>query len=267
MNRRGRPSEAAVEQRRQAILRHVIEHGEARIDDLAARFGVSLMTVHRDLDDLVERRLLRKLRGRVAALPSLTVESAERFRERRHAAEKDALCAAVADLVRPGSTVLLDDSTTLHPLARRLTAVEGLTVVTNSLAIAMILGHADAVEVVLLGGRYRGDFNSCSGPDVTAALARITAEQAFVSAAAVLAGRLFHPSRDSAEVKEAMLAAAHRNILLADHSKFGKTATYAYGDAARYDLVVTDAATPAEEIDALRGLGVPVQIVHPPETR
>ncbi|GLW67608.1 DeoR family transcriptional regulator [Actinomadura rubrobrunea] len=263
MNRKGRPSDAAVERRRQAILRHVMDRGEARIDDLAARFGVSLMTVHRDLDALAERRLLRKLRGRVAALPSLTVESAERFRERLHTAEKEALCAAVADQVRPGTTVLLDDSTTLRPLARRLTRVEGLTVVTNSLAIATILGGADRVEVVLVGGRYRGDFNSCCGPDVTAALARITADQSFVSAAALLEGRLFHPSRDSAEVKEAMLAAARRNVLLVDHSKFGKTATYAYGDAARYDLVVTDAATPAEEIGALRALGVPVHIVHP----
>src|SRR5215203_4082120 len=78
---RTRASEAAVEQRRQEILEYVIEHREVRIDDLTERFGVSLMTMHRDLDDLHERKLLRKLRGKVEAFPALTMETATRFRD------------------------------------------------------------------------------------------------------------------------------------------------------------------------------------------
>ncbi len=250
-----------MEQRRQEILRTVIDLGEVRIDDLTGRFGVSLMTMHRDLDDLADRRLLRKLRGRVAAYPALTMETAKRFREGLHLAQKEALCAAAIHEVSPGQTVFLDDSTTLFPLARRLTELEHLVLVTNSLEIARIVGEDRGTsEVILLGGRYT-EFDSCSGPDVLATLGRIRADLGFVSATTVAGGRLYHPVRDYAELKQAALAAANRNILLADRSKFGRTATYAYGDVGDYDLVIVDDAAPEEEIDAMRTFDTRIQLV------
>ncbi|PXY32234.1 DeoR/GlpR family DNA-binding transcription regulator [Prauserella muralis] len=251
---RTRPPDAAVEQRRQEILRTVIELGEVRIDDLTGRFGVSLMTMHRDLDDLAERKLLRKLRGRVAAYPALTMETAKRFREGLHRTEKEALCARAVREVAAGQTVFLDDSTTLFPLARRLVEVDELTVVTNSLEIARIVGEPGRAEVILLGGRYT-EFDSCIGPDALAALGRIRADVALVSAAAVAGGRLYHPVREYAELKEAALAAANRNVLVVDRSKFGRTATYAYAEAGAYDLVIADSQAPADEVEALRAIG------------
>ncbi|MEU8824589.1 DeoR/GlpR family DNA-binding transcription regulator [Streptomyces sp. NPDC048636] len=265
MPAKARLSQAAVEERRQAVLRHVVEQGEIRIDDLATRFGVSLMTMHRDLDDLDARHLLRKERGRAVAFPALTMETATRFRESARLAAKTALCAAVADRITAGSTLLLDDSTTLYPLADVLASIGQLTVVTNSVGLAQRLGGAPEVDITLLGGRYNGEFNCCTGPDVVSALSRIRADLALTSATAVLEGRLFHPLREYAEIKEAMLASANRSLLLADHSKFGRTATYAYGTAAVYDAVLTDTGTPEEEIAALRGLGVRVERVTPGE--
>ncbi|GAA2812180.1 DeoR/GlpR family DNA-binding transcription regulator [Saccharopolyspora taberi] len=253
-----RPSEAAVEQRRQDVLRHVVDRGQVRIDHLAERFQVSLMTMHRDLDDLAARRMLRKLRGRVEAFPSLTMETATRFRIGLHVPEKEAISAAVADEVRPGSTVLLDDSSTLFPLARLLTSVDGLTVVTNSVTIAQIMSGSD---VVLVGGRYRGEFDSCTGPDVLRALSRLRADIAFMSVTTITEGRLFHPIQDYAEIKEALHGSARRTLLLADHSKFGKTATYAHGDVGSFDLVVTDDGTPQHELDAIRAFGTGVRVV------
>ncbi|MBL1101959.1 DeoR/GlpR family DNA-binding transcription regulator [Streptomyces coffeae] len=265
MPAKARLSQAAVEERRQAVLRHVVEHGEIRIDDLATRFDVSLMTMHRDLDDLAARHLLRKERGRAVAFPALTMETATRFRESARLAAKTALCAAVADRITPGSTLLLDDSTTLYPLADVLASVGQLTVVTNSVGLAQRLSGAAEVDITLLGGRYNGEFNCCTGPDVVSALSRIRADLALTSATAILEGRLFHPLREYAEIKEAMLASANQSLLLADHSKFGRTATYGYGTAAVYDAVVTDTGTPEEEIAAIRGLGVRVESVAPEE--
>lgn len=265
MSARTRLSQAAVEERRQAILRHVAEHGESRIDDLARGFDVSLMTMHRDLDDLAQRHLLRKERGRAVAFPALTMETATRFRENSALAAKSALCAAVADRVRPGSTVLMDDSTTLFPLAPVLARLDQLTVVTNSVGLAQRLGRAPGVNITLLGGHYHGDFNSCTGSAVTGALSKIRADLALMSATAVLEGRLFHPLQEYAEVKLAMLASAEQALLLADHSKFGKTATYTYGTVADYHAVITDTHTPEAEFAAIRELGVAVETVEPEE--
>ncbi|WP_030018682.1 DeoR/GlpR family DNA-binding transcription regulator [Streptomyces monomycini] len=266
MSAKARLSQAAVEQRRQAVLRYVADRGALRIDALADRFGVSLMTMHRDLDDLAGRHLLRKERGRAVAFPALTMETATRFRESAGLAVKTALCAAVAEHITPGSTLLMDDSTTLYPLAGML-ARQGraarLTVITNSIGLAQRLGAAPGVDVTLLGGRYQSEFNSCTGPEVTRGLARLHADLALMSATAVLDGRLFHPLREYAEVKEAMLAAAGRAALVVDSSKTGKRATYAYGTAARYGTVVTDTATPAAELAALRATGAAVEVVDP----
>jgi DeoR/GlpR family transcriptional regulator of sugar metabolism len=260
---RTRSSQAAVEERRQAVLRYVAEHGETRIDDLADRFGVSLMTMHRDLDDLAHRSLLRKERGRAVAFPAVTMETATRFRESNNASVKAALCAAAIARIRPGSTVLMDDSTTLFPLADALPQLDRITVVTNSVGLAQRLGSAAGVQVTLLGGRYQGEFNSCTGPEVTRALSRIRADLALLSATAVHSGQLFHPVSEYVEVKLAMLASAERALLLADHSKFGKTATYAYGTASDYEAVITDTRTSDAEIAAIRSLGIPVEAVDP----
>ncbi|WP_059005709.1 DeoR/GlpR family DNA-binding transcription regulator [Streptomyces specialis] len=266
MPTKARLSQAAVEERRQAVLRHVVAEGESGIGALAERFGVSLMTMHRDLDDLAARHLLRKERGRAVAYPALTMETATRFRVDANLAVKSALCAAAAARIAPGSTLLVDDSTTLYPLAAALAGIEQLTVVTNSVGVAQrMAAAAPGADVTLLGGHYRGEFNCCTGPEVARALARLHADVALMSATAVLQGRLYHPMREFVEVKEAMLASAARALLLVDHSKFGKTATHAYGTATGYEAVITDAATPAEEIDALGALGVPVETTTAPE--
>jgi DeoR/GlpR family transcriptional regulator of sugar metabolism len=256
-----RPSEAAVEQRRQEILRYVVDRRETRIDALADRFEVSLMTMHRDLDDLASRKLLRKHRGRVEAFPSMTMETATRFRERLNESGKELLAAASVDQVQAGSTIIMDDSTTLFPLARRLVGIEQLTVFTNSVRVAQILSQSANAEVMLVGGRYQQEYDSSTGPEVLRSLSRLRADVSFSSTPAITGGRLFHPIRDYAEIKEAMWASAGRNVLLADHSKFGRTATFAYGDARSYDLVVTDDGVPSDELDAVRDLEVEVRVV------
>jgi len=259
-DRKTRPSDAVVEQRRQDILDHVIEQGEARIDDLTSKFKVSLMTMHRDLDDLAERRLLRKLRGKVEAYPALTIESAARFRDTLHHGEKEALGDAAANHVQPGQTVFVDDSTTLLPLVKRLAEIDALTVVTNSLHAARLLGPK--VDVVLAGGRYSHEYDSCAGPEVLNLLDSIRADVSFVSVTAVAVGRLFHPDRDYAELKKAALKVANHNVLVVDHSKFGRTATYAHGDVGDYDLLITGEATPTEEIEAALNAGTAIEIVE-----
>jgi DeoR/GlpR family transcriptional regulator of sugar metabolism len=256
-----RPSDAAVEQRRQDVLEFVTEHREVRIDDLPERFGVSLMTIHRDLDDLAERRLLVKLRGKVEAYPALTVETATRFRDGLNQPEKEALAIAAVAHVEPGQTVFVDDSTTLFPLVHRLAEFSQLVVITNSLRIAQILGPAAGVEVVLLGGRYSNEFDSCMGPHVLAAMDRIRADIGFISVTAVAAGRLYHPVQDYAELKMAVLRSSNRNVLVVDNSKFGKTATYPHGNVGDYDLMITDDAAPTPEIEAAANFGTAVELV------
>jgi DeoR/GlpR family transcriptional regulator of sugar metabolism len=238
-----------------------MEAGEIGIDQLADEFTVSLMTMHRDLDELAQRRLLRKLRGRAVALPTVTMETASRLRADVQAAQKAAIAEAVLDQLPPHGTLLMDDSTTLFPLARRLDECGRYTVATNSIGLARIVADTKGSEVILLGGRYDPTFDATTGVEVLRAVQRLHADVALMSAVAVSEGRLYHPIQDFAAIKEAMLEAAARHILLVDSSKFGRRSTHAHGDVRAYDLVVTDQATPAAEAEAIRALGVPLRCV------
>jgi len=260
MTGRARPPDAVVAARRDRIMERVGAAGEVSIAELADELGVSLMTVHRDLDVLASRSLLRKLRGRAAALHPMDAELGIQFRRRANLAEKDAIATAAAELVPPGSTILMDDSTSCLPLVAKLADRTPVTVITNFLQLARVAGAEANVAVIVLGGRYAADFDAVFGHEVYQALRCVHAAYYFGSAPAITAGTLYHPTRDSAHVKQAMLEAAAHHVLLADHTKFGRTAPFIFAHARDYDVLVTDAHTPVEELDAWRRDGVRVSV-------
>lgn len=90
----------------------------------------------------------------------------------------------------------------------------------------------------------------------------IRADVSFVSVTAVAIGRLYHPDRDYAELKKTALKIANHSVLVVDHSKFGRTATYAHGDVGDYDLLITGETTPTEEIEAALNAGTAIEIVE-----
>lgn len=266
MSVKSRPSQAVVEERRRAILSRVADAGEIRIAELAEHFNVSLMTMHRDLDQLASRNLLRKERGLAVAFPMLTMETATRFREGVNRELKAALCAAAVRYIKSGGTILVDDSSTVLPLAAELRkgGIEQLGVVTNSLGVAERMAEElPRADLTLLGGRFQSEFNSCTGPEVTRVLARTHVDLVLMSATAVLGGNLYHPVREVAEIKEAMLASGSEALLLIDHTKFGKAATHMHGSVAAFRAVITDAETSTGEIFALRETGVAVDVIDP----
>ncbi len=108
--------------RRQLLAELVMAEGTMRIEEITDRFGISLMTAHRDLDELVNRGLLRKTRGIVSAAPTSLIESSDVYRSGRQLAEKRAIAEAAATLVEPGQGDLLrrfHHRPRTHPLSRR----------------------------------------------------------------------------------------------------------------------------------------------------
>src|SRR5574340_1716953 len=99
-------------ERHDAITEILLRAGSMRIEELDDRFGVSTMTIHRDLDTLAAKGILRKSRGSVTAVATSLVEASIEYRTRQHQAEKQAIAHAAFELVEPGQAVILDDSTT-----------------------------------------------------------------------------------------------------------------------------------------------------------
>ncbi|QTX04963.1 DeoR/GlpR family DNA-binding transcription regulator [Agromyces archimandritae] len=248
--------------RQRAITEAVMAEGAVRIEDLAERFGISIMTVHRDLDELEGRGLLRKSRGVATALSSALVESSDVYRSSRQLAEKEAIAQAAADFIEPGQAIILDDSTTTLQLVPHLQAKKPLTVITNTLTIMAELRATNGITLLGLGGQY---YNWCSafmGRITTTTLAKLRADVLLMSTSAISDDIAFHQTQETVDVKRAMFEAAGTRILLADHTKFDKRALHAMLPLADFDAVVVDAGTSARHVERLKEAGVRVVVAR-----
>ncbi len=106
--------------RRQQIAETVMAEGSMQIEDLTERFGISLMTAHRDVDELVSRGLFRKSRGIVSAAPTSLIEASDLYRVTRQSEEKKLIAEAAMQFVEPGQAIFFDDSTTVLQMVPHL---------------------------------------------------------------------------------------------------------------------------------------------------
>lgn len=260
------------EERQRSIAEAVLAEGTLRIDTLAQRFGISVMTAHRDLDELATRGLLHKSRGLATALPSSLVESSDVYRRGQQRASKRALGQAAAGLLEPGQAVILDDSTTTFAMAPWLAGRAPLTVITNYLPLLNELVGQRDISLVGLCGEYHAWSGSFLGGLTTDTLSRMRADVVVMSTSAVHDGTCYHPTRETVDTKRAMLAAAATRILLVDHTKFERRALHALAPLTEFDRVLVDPRTPEHQRQELRQREVAVSVVtlpavpEPPET-
>ena len=255
-----RPNMSKQGTRQREIVAAVIAEGSIRIDELADRFGISAMTVHRDLNDLEEQGLLRKARGAATALPNSVVESSDAFRIGQQNKSKTALARAVLEFVEPGQAVFLDDSTTVSHLVPLLASVTPLTVITNYLPNMDALRSMPGIELVALGGIYRGWCSAFMGRLTTQSIEQMRADIFITSTAAIVDDTCFHQSQETVDIKRAMFDASALRVLAVDHTKFEKRALYRLAALDEFDHVVVDSATGADHVNRLRQHGTSVTV-------
>jgi DeoR/GlpR family transcriptional regulator of sugar metabolism len=246
--------------RRQLIAEAVMGEGSVRIEDIADRFGISLMTAHRDLDELVSRGLLRKARGVASAAATSLNESSNVYRSSRQSAEKKALALAAMRFVEPGQAIFCDDSTTVLQMARYLPSKVPLTVITNSLTLMNELRGARDLNLLGLGGQYYSWCNAFMGRMTTQEISHLRADTLFMSMSAITDDMVFHQFLEIVDTKRAMFQSASKRILLADHTKFDRRALHAFSPLSHFDVVIVDDGTPAAYLERMRAQGINVVV-------
>jgi DeoR/GlpR family transcriptional regulator of sugar metabolism len=252
----------SANERRREIVNLVMERKTVGLDDLAEQLGVSRMTIHRDLDLLEERGLLRKERGGATAESSLLFESNFHYRAQNDQAGKRALARAARALVEPGSVIMIDDSTTTLLLAEELEAIEFVTVITNSLAVCEKLRAHPNVQLVLTGGSYNQNLQAFYGLICEQSIAKLRADWAFLSASSIIGLSLFHQDQEVVRMKRALMEAAQRRALLVTNSKFHTRALNHFGELSEFDRVFIDDGLDAESAARLRKAGIAFDLVR-----
>lgn len=242
--------------RQQAIMDLLVSDGEVELDALADRFAVSRMTIHRDLDELENAGLLRKIRGGATIASGTRFESDFRLRERQGEPAKTAMAEAALALIEPGMTVMINDGSMAAILGRMCVARRPLTVITNNAAVLDALRGEAGITLIALGGTYSAKFNAFLGKVAEDAMARLRADICFISSPAVSGLEVFHMDDDVLRVKRAMIEAAGTRVLLVNHSRFGHAALHRLAGLDEFDHIITDRAPARDATDALARAGL-----------
>lgn len=247
------------EARRAKILAWLQEEGSARVRNLAEAFSVSEVTVRQDLEKLeAEGHIVREHGG--AFLKS--VPQQVRAMALHHLVNMDAkqrIGRAAAALVEDGETIILDSGSTTTEVAANLIDRENLTIITNALNIALMLGAAPSLDIHMTGGQFKAPTLSLSGERSADYLKGLFARKLFLATAAVsVEAGLTFPALSDISVKSAMIEAAERVYLVADSSKIGQRSFSTLCGVDRIHTLVTDDGISDADRQAFIAAGVEV---------
>lgn len=243
--------------RKAQLAAYVAETGQVTVGELAERFGVSIDTVRRDLDQLSADGVLVRTYGGAVSLS--TVSRTDRAVDQRltiQEQEKEKIAALAATLVQDGSTIMINGGTTTLALARNLRQHRDLTVATNNLLVPAALPPSAIRDIYVFGGAVRSltlatigpvSFRATGGTDLD-----ISCDLALIGVGAVAADAGYTTSNlAEAAMMQEMISRAGRVAILADSTKFGRRLFAQVSELAAADYLITDATPPDDLRDAL----------------
>jgi DeoR/GlpR family transcriptional regulator of sugar metabolism len=248
-----------AEERQQRIEEYLQKVEFASLDELSELMDASASTVRRDLTVLEAKGTVRRTHGGARLVNPPSEEFIFTARDTHQLAEKEAIGRACAELIRPNQSLILDAGTTVYHVARYLEP-KLPQIVTNSLPVANLFASANRLEVVLSGGVIYPRLGVLVGPLAVETFAKIHADVAIMSAGGITLDGLTNSHGLLIEIQRAMIAGAQKVIFCLDHTKFGRRSVTHLCDLEPIDVVVTDAAAPAELAQGLRDRGIEVVV-------
>lgn len=247
--------------REQAILLELESAGRVSVNDLAARFGVSTVTVRKDLDALERRSLLRRIRGGAVSTGG-SDEGAWSMRARHSLDAKQAIAKAVAPMVRNGDVIALDSSTTCYALAQELLDRRNLVVVTNGLRSATLFMEESDAMVIVPGGVLRRSAESMVGPigDLLSGRGRINKGFFGLVGLSTKLG-LLEVSVDEAHTKAFIAGVCNEVYGLFDSSKATRFGLHSFAPTERINGLFTDDGIADDVVREWHEAGVDVHVV------
>jgi DeoR/GlpR family transcriptional regulator of sugar metabolism len=254
------------DRRRLAILEELANMRQVSVSDLSDRFGVSEVSIRRDLADLEGLGLLRRVRGGALSVPQTILEWSYGEKMSMQKAQKERIGRAAAAMVESGDVLIMDSGTTVVHVARQIPRellLSGeLTVITSSVPLVRELGPWPGVNLILLGGIYLRSQEVVVGPQAIAALGGLHANKMFLGAGGLTLeiGATTATVLD-AEVDRASARSSEKVIAVIDSTKIGRKGLATVVPLTEIDILITDDGAPPDFVGQARALGVDVRLV------
>ena len=228
-----------MENRKEQILQILREKKSVRILDLSKELRVSRETVRKDITEMEEDGLLKKTYGG-AVLDEANKETDYERRRHENGFAKKAIAERALKFIEPGDTIYLDYGTSTYALAEMLLEFDNLTVVTNSIPIVNVLIHAPGIELIILGGHLRKNEDSLFGSFGLNNARDIFVDLGFFGCAGIdIKSGVTNYHMGEIEISKLMTQHSKSVILLADNTKFGKSALYKTSELEDLDIIIT----------------------------
>ncbi len=227
--------------RREKILELLKEDGSAKVVDLARIFKVTEVTIRQDLEKLEREDLIVKEHG--GAYLKNVEDQVRNFKlvHQENMDQKALIAKKCLEFIESGDTIILDSGSTTTEIAKQLKGLKNLTVITNALNIALMLGVEQGIEVIVTGGEFKPPTLSLTGQKAADFFKGLNVQKLFLATAGIsLKSGLTYPSISDLVVKKAMIDAADITYLVADSSKMGKSALASLGALSLIDYIITD---------------------------
>ncbi|MBI1621166.1 DeoR/GlpR family DNA-binding transcription regulator [Aquamicrobium zhengzhouense] len=234
--------------RHSEIIQLAKENGRVLVEELSSHFGVTPQTIRKDLNDLCDRRLLSRIHG--GALFPSGIENVQYEARRKIAAdEKDAIGKAAAGLIPDNASLFVNIGTTTEAVSNALLDHKGLMVITNNINVANRMRVYPSIEVVIAGGVVRGSDGGIVGEAAVDFIRQFKVDYAVIGTSAIDPdGALLDYDFREVKVAQAILANARHVILVADSTKFERTAPVRIGHISQVNTFITDECA----VDAVR---------------
>jgi DeoR/GlpR family transcriptional regulator of sugar metabolism len=246
-------------ERRRKIVSKIAKEGIVEINELANQFGVSAMTIRRDLDFLEAENKIVRTHGGAIIGEGLSGEFSHKWKDEQNITAKESIARIAASMVHPGYSVILDAGSTNLRIARELVHLEDIFLVTNDVKIAVELGDEEGIQVFLTGGQLKRSVFSLEGHVAESVLSNVHVDLAFIGCDAFdLSRGAMSNSFAKIKLKQVMLKNAQRRVLVADSSKFDQRALFTFAELELFHTIITDENIPVEFIDVCRQQGIEV---------
>lgn len=236
-------------QRREKILQLIQEDGHAKVLELSKLFKVTEVTIRQDLERMERQGLIvREHGGACLSDAGLNVKDLTLMNQ-NHLEEKKAIARKALTFIHDGETIILDSGSTTTEIAKLMVGFTNLTVITNAINIALILGSMSGINLNVTGGEFKSPTLSLTGMKAANYLENIHADKVFLATAGInLKTGLTYPSISDLVVKKTMIEVSDVVYLVADSSKIGTSSFASLGALSLVDHIITDSnITPEDE--------------------
>jgi DeoR/GlpR family transcriptional regulator of sugar metabolism len=228
-------------QRRDKILELLKEDGSAKVADLSKIFKVTEVTIRQDLEKLEKDGFVIREHGGVYVKNVEDQVKSFLLANQENMDKKERIARKCLEFIESGDTIILDSGSTTTEIAKKLGTIKNLTVITNALNIALMLGANPNIEVVMTGGEFKPPTLSLTGQKAADFFHGLNVQKLFLATAGIsLKSGLTYPSISDLVVKKAMIDAADTTYLVADSTKIGKSAFASLGALSLIHYIITD---------------------------